>query len=289
MKLSVIIPCFNGAKTIAVQLEALAKQQWSEPWEVIVSDNGSTDESLAIVEQYREKLPNLRIVDASKQRGLAHALNCAVPVATAEAVALCDTDDEVAPGWVAAMGEALSKYDFVACRCEFEKLNEPWTLKVRPPFQVDELMYYIYPPYLPHAAGCSLGFRPALHEAIGGFDESIPALPDTDFCWRAQLAGTEIHFVPDAVVHYRFRDTLGSIYRQSRNYAESNILLYKKYRSLGLPKLSWKDSVSSWKRFLKRFPQEVLSKEYPAGRWVWNLAWRLGRLQGCIKYRVWAL
>jgi len=52
MKLSVIIPCYNEADTIATQLEVLAKQYWSEPWEVIVSDNGSTDDSLAIVEKY---------------------------------------------------------------------------------------------------------------------------------------------------------------------------------------------------------------------------------------------
>jgi glycosyltransferase involved in cell wall biosynthesis len=43
VQLSVIIPCYNGAETIAAQLEALAGQQWSGQWEVIVSDNGSTD------------------------------------------------------------------------------------------------------------------------------------------------------------------------------------------------------------------------------------------------------
>jgi len=43
--------------------------------EVIISNNGSTDETVAIVEQYQEKLPNLRIVDSSDQRGAAHARN----------------------------------------------------------------------------------------------------------------------------------------------------------------------------------------------------------------------
>ncbi len=287
MKLSVIIPCFNGADTIAVQLEALAKQQWSAPWEVVVSDNGSTDESVAIVEQYQEKLPNLRIVDSSKRQGVAHALNCAIQATNSEALALCDADDEVAPGWVAAMGEALSKYDFVACKREYEKLNEPWTLKSRPLSQIDKLQEYQYPPYLPHASASTLGFRRTLFEVISGFDESISALPDTDFCWRAQLAGTQLHFVPDAVLHYRFRDTLGSIYRQGRSYGESNVFLYKKYRPLGMPPLSWKEGVKAWVRLLKRFPA-VFSKEERV-LWVRAFAWRLGRLQGCIKYRVLAL
>ncbi|QYO63482.1 glycosyltransferase family 2 protein [Leptolyngbya sp. 7M] len=64
MKLSVVLPCFNGAKTIAVQLEALTKQHWLEGWEVVVVNNGSTDGSMAIVEQYRDRLPGLRIVEA---------------------------------------------------------------------------------------------------------------------------------------------------------------------------------------------------------------------------------
>ncbi len=51
MKLSVIIPCFNAESTIAVQLEALANQHWSEPWEVIISDGGSSDRTTEIAQQ----------------------------------------------------------------------------------------------------------------------------------------------------------------------------------------------------------------------------------------------
>lgn len=119
MKLSVILPCFNGADTIAVQLEALANQQWSEPWEVIVSNNGSTDESMAIVERYRNRLPNLLIVDAhappEPRRGVTHSYNTDIKAATGDAFVFCEADDEVAPGWLTAMGEALKHYDFVAC------------------------------------------------------------------------------------------------------------------------------------------------------------------------------
>jgi len=288
MKLSVIIPCFNAANTIAVQLEALANQHWSQPWEVIASDNGSTDNTVAIVEQYKERLPNLNIVDASDQQGAAHAKNIGVLAAAGDALAFCDADDEVAPGWVAAMGEALSKYDFVACRREYEKLNEPWTLKYRRLSQQDKVQEYTYPPYLPHASGSSLGVKRSLYEAVDGFDESIPILDDTDFCWKLQLAGTELHFVPDAVVHYRFRHKLRCIYRQARGYGRSNVLLYKKYRPLGMPKLSWKTGVKAWVKLLINLPKVLLAKEkWP--NWIWRLNARIGRLQGCIKYRVLAL
>ncbi len=289
MKLSVIVPCFNAADTIPIQLEALTNQQWSEPWEVIVSDNGSTDDSVTIVEKYQEKLPNLRIVDGSKKRGAAHARNVGVLAATSDVLAFCDADDEVAPGWVAAMGEALSKYDFVACRLEREKLNEPWTIKYRSGnAQSEGLIEYKYPPYLPHAAAAGLGVRRSVHEAIGGFDETMLLLEDTDYCWRIQLAGTELHFVPEAVIHHRFRHTTGSLYRQARLWGNYNVLLYKKYRPLGMPKLSWQASLKSWLYLLlKHFPQDLSREEL--NKWLWQLGWRVGRLQGCIRYRVLAL
>lgn len=287
MQLSVIIPCFNAASTIAVQLEALANQYWSEPWEVIISDNGSTDRTVEVVEQYKKKLPNLRIVNSSDQRGAAHARNVGASAAAGDALVFCDADDEVAPGWLAAMGEALSKYDFVACQREYNKLNEPWTLKHRSLSQIDGLQHYKYPSYLPHGSSSTLGVRRSVHEAIGGFDETLLRVQDTDYCWRIQLAGTELHFVPDAVVHYRFRNTIQDIYHQARLWGEYNVLLYKKYRPLGMPKLSWKASARAWVRLLKLFPR-AFSKEDRA-KLVSSFGWRIGRLQGCIKYRILAL
>jgi GT2 family glycosyltransferase len=64
---------------------------------------------------------------------------------------------------------------------------------------------------------------------IGGFDETLPFLEDTDYVWKAQLAGAKFHFVPDAVMRVRYRETLSGIYRQKRNYAEYNVFLSKRY------------------------------------------------------------
>src|SRR5262245_35038573 len=116
MKLSVIIPCYNAAETIGDQLEALTCQRWSQLWEVVVVDNKSTDRSRTIVESYQKRLPNLRMINAFERQGQAHARNVGAQVACGESLAFCDADDEVGAEWLAAMGEALSKHDFVACR-----------------------------------------------------------------------------------------------------------------------------------------------------------------------------
>src|SRR5687767_27975 len=89
---SVIIACLNAAETISGQLEALAAQTWSRPWEVIVADNGSSDDSRSVVERFRDRLPALRIVDASAKRGQPYALNVAAREARGTALAFCDAD-----------------------------------------------------------------------------------------------------------------------------------------------------------------------------------------------------
>jgi glycosyltransferase involved in cell wall biosynthesis len=289
MKLSVIVPCHNDAETLSIQLQALAKQEWSEPWEVIFSDNGSSDESREIAKQFQNCLPNFRIIDSSEVRGPAHARNMGAKAATGEALAFCDADDEVAPGWVEAIGDALSKYDFVASRFEVTKLNESWAIRARGDEpQRDGLQPYKYPPYLPHSGGSGLGVKRSIHEAVNGFDETMVALEDTDYCWRIQLMGIELHFVPDATIHCRYRNSLMEMYCQASLWAEYNVLLYKKYQTFGMPRLSKKAGIRRSLKLFKQFPTAICHPEERPG-WIWQFGRFSGRLQGSIKYRVFAL
>jgi len=285
LKFSVIIPCFNAADTIAVQLEALANQHWSEPWEVIVSDNGSTDELLKIVERYRERLPGLRVVNSSDRRGASHARNVGVLAATGDAFLFCDADDEVAPGWLAAMGKAVFRYDFVTCRLDSEKLNASWLQNSLKNAQRDGLIQF-YPPYLPFCGAFSIGVKRSLHEAVGGFDESVFGVEDIDYCWKIQLAGTKLHFVSHTTVYYRYPIKFGRIYSRMRGIGENSALLYKRYQPLGMPKLlqTWKTAIVTLIKLLKKLLL-IRSKQ---DKVVWLRAFGLwmGRLQGSIKHRV---
>lgn len=286
MKLSVVIPCYNAAATVAETLDAFATEQWSEPWEVVVADNGCTDDSMAVVERYKGRVPGLRIVDASAHPGQPSALNIGIQAASGESVAFCDADDVIGPGWVAAMGEALRTHDFVACRIDMQKLNPPpWSNNLHGDHQRNGLQKLWYPPYLPHAGSGTLGIKKWAHELVGGFDESMPYVFDTDYCVRVQLKGTSLHFVPDATMHVRLRGSMRAMFRQSRLWAEYNVKLYSRHRPPGHREL-WR-----WRQYGRRWWHLTLSiplrgTALQRARWVWQIAWQIGLLKGSLKHGV---
>lgn len=288
MRVSVIIPCYNAAETLGVQLEALSKQNWTDSWEVILSDNGSTDDSKAVAQGYQDRLPNFRIVDSSEVKGPAHARNKGAQVARGKFLIFCDADDEVSKGWLAAMGNALKNNDFVTCRFESRKLSSRWAYKARKCPQQNGAQRYEYPPFLPHAASAGIGIKRWIHEKIGGFDETMPMLEDTDYCWRVQLLGIPLVFVPNALLHYRLRSSLRKMLQQSWLWGEYNVFLYKKYRSYGMPALNKKAGLRKLWRLLKRMPS-CLTNPQKRMQWLWHFAWQSGRAFGCIRYRVFAL
>ncbi len=286
MRLSVVIPTRNGAATIGGQLEALCRQDWPEGWEVIVADNGSRDDTFRVVATYAERLPGLRIVDASQVAGQPYALNQGARHATGEALLFCDDDDEVGQGWLAEMGRALREHPFVACRIDGSRLNAPWVAATRPTVQRAGLQKIPYPPYLPHAGGGTLGVWRSVFEAVGGFDESLLAVHDTFFCVRVQLTGVRLHFVPGAVVHVRFRSSLRGMYRQARGYGEYSALMYKKMLELGTSPIPHpiRESLRSW-WYLARSLVQLRSKT-GRGSFAFSLGYRVGRLRGSLKHHV---
>ncbi len=284
MKLSVIIPCYNAEKTIGSQLEALACQCWREPWEVIVADNGSTDGTAQVCRRFEGRLANLRLIEASDRRGAGHARNVGVRAAKASCLAFCDADDVVGDGWVEAMGNGLAEYPFVASRFEARKLNDESLIRLRRCPQEEGLQLYTYPPFLPHSGGSGLGIRREAHEAVGGFDETMLRLQDTDYCWRVQLAGYPLQFLPEAVLHMRMRQETSDILKQARMWGMYNVLLYKKYQARGMPSITLRQGLRTWLGLLRSYPG--LKTEDERMHWRRLLAWRIGRIQGCLKYRV---
>jgi len=232
-RLSIVIPCFNSEATIGAQLSALADQTTQYWWEVLVSDNGSCDNTLAIATRFRDRIERLQLVDASARRGAAYARNTGAKAAAGDTLLFCDADDVMGEDYIEAMGRALERDDFVACRYDFRKLNTSWLAAARGSSAEGQGLAGGYcHPTLPYAGAGGLGIKKSIHDAVNGFDMTLGAMAgqeDTDYCIRVQLAGTPLVFVHDAVMHVRFRQTVPGVFRQAWAWAESGAHVKRRY------------------------------------------------------------
>jgi glycosyltransferase involved in cell wall biosynthesis len=286
VELSVIIPCLNGGDTLAVQLEALASQQWSERWELIIADGGSTDNSLEIANKYKNCFAAFQIVDASARRGPAFARNIGVTAARSDKLAFCDADDEVASGWIASMGDALTIYDVAYGKFLFDKFNDPRQAEHMAERWKDGL---IKGRFLPGGGTGNLGINRWVHQTIGGFDDRLPWNEDADYYWRLQLEGFKLHYVPEAVVQVRVgrvNPSLPHLYRRAKNRAIANFWSYKKYRHLGmLPPEPLKKRFATWLYALRSARACSRSKQERVV-WLQQFAQKTGDLVGQLQGRI---
>ena len=107
--ISVLVPVRNGMPHLLAQLDALARQTYQGRWEIIFSDNGSTDDSIRAIRAAGAHVP-LRIVDSREAVGRAGALAVAAGVARGQLLLFCDADDIVADDWVERMKAALDHW-----------------------------------------------------------------------------------------------------------------------------------------------------------------------------------
>jgi glycosyltransferase involved in cell wall biosynthesis len=281
-RISVVIPCLNGAADIPDQLRALAAQTWSGWWEVVVADNGSTDDSADVAMGFASSLPRIRVVDASQRPGHAYAVNIGVRFSEGDAICLLDADDQAAPGYLSAMAAALDDHEFVAASYDTVALNDAATVRVRRTPQRDRLLNAYG--FLLHAGSGGIGFHRDAFDRIGDFDEGLQWLDDVDFCWRAQRRGIRLVFVPQAVVRIRFRPGRTAMYRQARNWASVEPLLYRRYRDAGMPRSSLREAARDWARLLVHLPD--LRDRNADAFYIHLLGHRRGRLQGSLRHRV---
>ena len=280
--ISVIVPFRNSRRHFACLLESLAAQHVEVPWEVVVVDNGSRDGSRLIAEQFAHRLP-LRIVDAFDRSGAAHARNVGVRHSAGSRLLFIDADDSVAPGYVAALADALERHPFATSRVDSTSLNPAWVREAHgPPWQAEQVL--VFYGFLP-AAGTNIGIDRKLFERIGGFPAEFRACEDIAFSWRAQLQEqVQPQFISSTAYRYRYRDTLLGLFTQNVVWGLSSALLYRRFRDAGMPGRTarmalqeWRDVVVSLLRASSR------SQLAPA---VVRLGTCVGRILGSARYGV---
>ena len=243
-------------------------------------DNGSTDGTAALVGEYANRDPRVRLVAATDRTGPSYARNVGFAAATAEAIASCDADDVVAPGWVRAMGDGLRVHACITGPLDVEQLNSLSLAESRGRLATTGPTWF---GVFPIVAAGNLGIRAATFEAIGGFDEGLRANEDHDLALRLRLAGVDVHFEPAAVVHYRYRRSAGDLWHQGLTYGAARPLMWKRVRDAGLSPPSRVAGWRSW-AWLVVHLGSLRSSEGRAA-WVWVAGNRLGQVGGSVRHR----
>jgi GT2 family glycosyltransferase len=277
---SVIVPFRDPGSHFAKLLASLAAQETPETVEIIAVDNGSTDGSRRYAEDLAGRMP-LRIVDAPTRPNRSGARNRGAREARADKLLFVDADDELAPGYLAAMIRALDEHRFVTSAVDSVTLNPGW---VR---QAHGLPWSGIIPdafgFLP-CGGSNIGVDRALFEAVGGFPEEFAASEDIAISWRIQLSGVDLRQVPEAIYRYRYRQSLRGLFRQARLWGSSNVKLYRSFRASGMPGRPARLALADWRHALAHLAR-ARSLDRLAVAAV-QLGYCAGRLWGSVRYRV---
>lgn len=245
---SVVIANWNGRRHLQDCLPALVRQSLA-PLEIIVVDNGSSDDSRAWLAQTH---PAVRVIANDRNRGFAIANNQGIHVAKGQYIALLNNDTRPEPGWLAALVEALEvdpQAGMAASLMLFadrpmlinstgvcvDRCGISWD---RLGGQPDNAAGVRPQPIFGASAGAAL-YRRALFDDVGVFDEDFFAyLEDVDLAWRARWRGWRAVFVPRARVYHAHSATgrEGSAFKTFWLARNKIVLIAKNYPT---PVLWW--------------------------------------------------
>lgn len=235
---SVIIPCFNAAPTLSLQLNALADQVDAPEFEVLVVDNGSTDNVESVVRTFRApRGMTVRLLSAPEHQGAAYARNVGIREATADLLMFCDADDVVSRWWLTHALRTFEMAELWSGSCI--PLPDP---EFRQPLDIIRRSFGDSPTWqqpveeqgntaFPVLMGGNFGARRAVMLALGGFDASAPAGgEDNDLGIRAQAAGYPAVTCKATRIGYRNRPTPAAVRQNAVSAARAHAALAQRHQ-----------------------------------------------------------
>ncbi|WP_254763820.1 glycosyltransferase family 2 protein [Natrinema marinum] len=217
-QVSVIIPTYNRAATLPRAIDSALAQTVAD-LEVVVVDDGSTDDTDSVLADYED--PRVRSVTHATNRGANVARNTGIERARGEYVAFLDSDDEWHPEKLERQLSALEERsnDWVGAYCDsaFDLSGASGRLRTTAASILarrdaaptregsEELMAEILADTVQPGAGSTLLVRTAVARDAGGFDEELDRFQDPEFCLRVLEHG-KLAYVDDVLVR---RDETG--------------------------------------------------------------------------------
>jgi GT2 family glycosyltransferase/pyruvate-formate lyase-activating enzyme len=212
----------------------------SEPYELILVDNGSTDGTPDYLQKYANDHSNVRMIANKKNLGFAAGNNQGMAVANGNYLLLLNNDTVVTKGWLARMLSVFERYPEVG-------IVGPVSNYVSGPQQVKEVsyrslekMHHFAKKWSAAHMGqtmefyrvvgfCLLAKREVI-DKIGGLDEQFGSgnFEDDDFCFRAAAAGYKARIAQDAFVHHTGSQTFKGAGIDYRKSLERNWEIFKK-------------------------------------------------------------
>jgi glycosyltransferase involved in cell wall biosynthesis len=194
------MPVYNGARFLRQAIDSVLSQSFHD-LELLVVDDGSTDDSVAIANAVAD--PRLRCVAAPGHRGLVGTLNIGLRAATGEYVARLDADDVARPDRIAKQAALLDREPKVAVVGSLARLIDDRGAAggiVRRPVSAVAIRWYaLLENPLIHSAAM---FRRDVVSALGGYDESLPLAEDYDL-WGRILPHHAIANIDECLIDYR--------------------------------------------------------------------------------------
>ena len=261
---TVIVLNWNGEKILEECLQSLKAQTYSH-LEVIVVDNGSTDQSVALV---KDKFGDfVRLLQNPTNLGFSGGNNIGIHAANGDYIALLNNDATADPHWVEELVKAAETNPQVGmCASKIYSFEESGILDSagglliypdglsrgrgrleRDLGQYDKMEEVLLP------SGCACLYRHEMLNQIGLFDEDFFAYSDdTDLGLRARLAGWKCVYVPTAVAYHRYSASAGRYSPLKAFLAERN-RIWVAIKNFPLPLLLLSPFYTFWRLILHAY------------------------------------
>lgn len=246
MLISVIIPVYNVEKYLRECLDSVLHQTYKK-LEVILVDDGSTDGSGRICDEYAERYPYFRVIH-KKNAGLGMARNSGLETATGEYVYFLDSDDYIESTQIEELYHALVIYHVDACRVGFKAVDDEKNLLYERKYQLE-----VFPgerartDLLPRMLGSSSKSQDSIEMSASAQLYAMRPIKEhqLSFCSERELISEDLVFNIDYMQYADGACTLdstGNYYRQnpsslSHSYLENRFEKSKSFYSVILKKL----------------------------------------------------